>query len=149
MGFQDVNDHADSIKSEWFAFKEIGDKISWKLVNMEVRDQHTPTGVVVLGSKTGKPRKEWVVTGADQDGTIRKCALKEGAQRAVTDARDKAGAKQFEAGGLLELECTGKSSDDIYAYKEYTATYTPPQKAFNLDTNDDAESLRQSMIGGS
>ena len=127
MGINDFNALAANSGGTWVSLRRKGDRIVGELIDTEEREK-TYEGKVVLSSKTGKPRREIVVTikvddrKDDEDDGIRKVSANESMQRALIIAAKKT---PFVAGGRIAIEVTEdpKTSTD---QAEYAAAFKAP-----------------------
>lgn len=107
---------AQSRGGVWVKVKDTGDKVVGTIVDIDIRDRRDMEGNVVLAKKSGKPRKEYVVTfeaderdGAD-DGGIRKLSLNESGQAAFVSAYKASGGGDI-AGARFAFQCTASAPD--------------------------------------
>jgi len=116
MAFDDFYSDAQNRGGTWVKVKEAGEKVVGTIVDIEIRDRRDMEGVVVVGKKSGKPRKEYVVTfevddrdNDDDDGT-RKMSLNESGQTAFIAAYKAAGGGDI-AGARFAFQCTATAPD--------------------------------------
>jgi len=130
MGLNDFNAMAKNSGGTWVSLRKQGDRIVGELIDTEERDK-TFEGAAVLSRKTGKPRKEIIVTlkvddrNDEEDDGIRKVSANESMQRALIAAAKKV---PFVAGGRLAIEVTEDAPGD-----REQATY---QAAFKAPARD-------------
>lgn len=86
----DLNDAIDAGGGSWVKLNVEGQTFEGDLLDAEVREKQYQ-GKVVLSSKSGKPRKEWILTFEDVDGDVRNVAASEGGQIAIRAAVQKLG----------------------------------------------------------
>jgi hypothetical protein len=116
MAFDQFYADAESRGGSWVKVKEAGDRAVGTIVDIDIRDRRDMEGNVVIGKKSGKPRKEYVVTyevddrdGPDDDG-IRKLSLNESGQSAFVAAYKAAGGGDI-SGARFALQVTAGAPD--------------------------------------
>lgn len=124
MSFEDINNEIRSRGGGWTNLKAKGDKVTGKVVEVESRNQSF-NGVVRLvtaenSPRKGQPRKEWVFTLEQQDGSVTKWAAQESAQWAIMGALNGRGIKP---GGHLQVTLVEKEDRK---QGEFKAIYTDP-----------------------
>jgi hypothetical protein len=113
----------------WVKLKNKGDKITGTLVGADWRDLTDLDGNPVRARKTGKQRRELILTlqvqptDADDDG-IRKVPLKESGQRAVNEAE----GKTWAIGGEVTIGVVA-DPETTMSQPTFKAKYTAPAKA--------------------
>lgn len=126
-------------------FKEKGQRIGGILRGVEVRDRTTPDGEVVLGRKSGKPRKVYRITfevpadqrrDSDDDG-LRIWEANEAGQTAVRDAVKAAGTNEL-VGGKFQAAVIAPAPDS-FSQALYKAKFEPAPKTVDLPVDDDDE----------
>lgn len=126
MALSDFYDDAANRGGRWTKLKEAGDKVIGTLLDLDVRDKRDLEGAVVLGKKSGKPRKEYVLTfevddrdGPDDDG-VRKLSLNESGQTAFVAAYKAAGGGDI-AGARFAVQVTAEAPDK-FSQASYACT---------------------------
>lgn len=126
---------------KWIRLAEVGDKVVGTIIDIEVRDRRTPDGEVVANKKTGKPRKEYVVTleiddrEDDEDDGIRKVSCNESAQDAVRDAFNKAGGGDI-SGARFALQLVG-AAPDKFSQAKYACSIKKSAKPVTVPSIDE------------
>lgn len=119
-------------------FKEKGQRIAGTLLGIEPRDRTTPEGDIVLGRKSGKPRKVYWVsfevpadqrTDVDDDG-LRIWEANEAGQTAIRDAYKAAGTKEL-IGGKFSARVVAEAPDS-FSQATYQAKFEPAPKTVDL-----------------
>lgn len=133
MSIADLNNELTKpVGGRWVKLKEVGDRVVGTLVDAEMRDRTDPDGNVVLGKKSGKPRRICRLRiqtdehiDADDDGLRIWDANEAGinALRAVAP---------LEIGALIAVQVTG-AAPDAYSQCTYKATAKAPVKKVDLD----------------
>jgi len=137
MTISDLNDELSKpVGGQWVKLKEVGDKVVGTLLDAEMRDRTDPDGNVVLGKKSGKPRRicrlriqtEERVDG-DDDGLRIFDANEAGinALRAIAP---------LEIGSLIAIQVTA-AAPDMYSQATYKATSKPAPKTVAIPADDD------------
>lgn len=135
MSFADtLNQQSEHRGGKWINLTTSGEAIIGELIDIEERDK-TWKGTVVLGSKSGKPRKEWVITLRvdpvdDDDDGLRKLAAAEGLQWAILDhLRDNGVKFPSTWGGRLAIGVVKGKPDETTQVEEWSIRYSPPSAA--------------------
>jgi hypothetical protein len=131
-----LEDEIGRTGGRWVKLQTVADGwISGELVHAESREMSFEGQPVYKRNRPGEARREWVITlrvkdreDASDDG-IRKIALKERAQSAVSRAVQKAGATGLEAGAKIALRVS-KDRESEREQPEFEALYEPPAKVF-------------------
>ena len=99
----DINTAAEAMTGEWVKLnrKEHG-TVEGRVVSFEARPM-TFEGAPVLNRKTGAPRTEWVFAVLTDAGETVKFSLKEGGQRAVSEAIKATGKPANETGDRIKI----------------------------------------------
>lgn len=129
------------VKKEDFSAK--GDKIEGTLVGIEVRQRTDPEGNVVLGRKSGQPRKIYRVTfevpaakrDGDEDDGLRIWDANEAGQTAIREAYKAVGTKEL-IGGKFGAIVTAEAPDS-FSQATYKAKFeAAPKNVVELDEED-------------
>lgn len=143
MALDDIINDALSSGGKWLKMGKVGDKIVGDIVDIDKRDKRDLEGNVVLGKKSGEPRKEWVVTiktdereDGDDDG-VRKFSANESMQRALKEAIKRAGftsGNQLE-GAKLAIQMT-REPEDRFSQADYAAQVKAGERKPVADLDD-------------
>jgi hypothetical protein len=131
------------VKSADFSTK--GQKIGGTLVGIEVRQRTDPEGNVVVGRKSGQPRKIYRVTfeipaakrDGDEDDGLRIWDANEAGQTAISDAYKAVGTKEL-IGGKFEAVVTADAPDS-FSQATYKARFEKAPKTVELDDDPFAD----------
>lgn len=132
MAINDFNDWADTPRGgRWVKLVNPGDILKGELVDIDLINRTTPDGEVVLGKKSGKPRKVARVTVRvqpedDTDDGIRIFDANEAAQTALRSVG------RLEAGGIIAIAIDQPAAD-----KFSQATYRCQFKGTTRNLADD------------
>lgn len=129
MSFDEFNAMLSAPRGgRWVKLRDTGDKITGTLLDVEMINRTTPDGEVVLGKKSGKPRRVARIRiqtdqtdGPDDDG-IRIFDANEAAQSALADCVQRDG--QLAAGGTIAIAVTHPPRD-AYSQATYAAKFKP------------------------
>lgn len=130
------------VRTEDFSSK--GDRIGGTLRSIEVIDRRNPEGDIVVGRKSGKPRKVYRVVfevpaekrDGDEDDGLRNWDANEAGQTAIRDAYKAAGTKEL-IGGQFTARVVAEAPDK-WSQATYQAKFEPPAPTVDLaDNNDD------------
>jgi hypothetical protein len=146
-----INDfYADVEKprgGRWVNLNNKGERLDGILRDIEVRPRTDPEGNVVLGRKSGNPRKVYHIVvevpedqreGRDDDG-LRNWDANEAGQEAVRIAYKAAGTKDL-LGGRFAVVVTADPPDK-WSQAEYKAKFEPPAPKTTVDLPDDDNEL--------
>ena len=121
---------------KWVKLTDVGDKVVGTLLDAEVLNRTDPEGVVVLGKKSGKPRKIARLriqtddrVDADDDG-IRIFDANEAGQTALREIAP------LEIGALIAVQVT-VAAPDKWSQATYKATAKPAPKKVDIPAADD------------
>lgn len=132
------------VKTAEFSTK--GQRIGGTLIGIELRPRTDPEGNVVVGRKSGQPRKIYRVTfevpketrdGSEDDG-IRIWDANEAGQTAIRTAYQQAGTKEL-IGGQFSARVVAEAPDS-FSQATYQAKFEPAPKTVELpdaDTDED------------
>ena len=133
MSIADLNNELTKpVGGKWVKLKEVGDKVVGTLIDAEMRDRTDPDGNVVLGKKSGKPRRICRLriqtderNDADDDGIRIWDANEAGinALRAVAP---------LEIGSMIAVQVT-QAAPDSFSQATYKATAKAAPKKVDLD----------------
>lgn len=127
-------------------FKDKGQRIAGTLRNIEIRDRTNPDdGSVVLGRKSGKPRKVYQVTFEvpdderrdEDDNGLRIWEANEAGQTAIRDAVKAAGTKEL-IGGKFTARVKAPAPDK-FSQATYEAKFEPAPKTLPAELDNDDE----------
>lgn len=120
------------VGGRWVKLKEVGDKVVGTLLDAELRDRTTPDGDVVLGVKSGKPRRICRLRiqtdlrdDADDDGV----RVWDANESGITALRDIA---PLEIGSMIAVQVTA-AAPDKYSQATYKASAKPAPKTVAID----------------
>jgi hypothetical protein len=138
-----LEDEIGRTGGRWVKLQTVADGwVSGELIHAESRPMTFEGQPVMKRNAPGEARREWVITFKvkeredPSDDGIRKIALKERAQSAVSRAVQKAGATGLEPGAKLAIRVArDKQTDREQA--EFEAKYEPPARTFPVDTAAD------------
>lgn len=142
MGITDFNTMAKQSGGTWVSLRKTGDRIVGELIDTEEREK-TFEGAAVLSRKTGKPRREIVVTikvddrTDDEDDGVRKVSANESMQRALIAAAKKV---PFVAGGRIAIEVTEDAPGDR-EQATYEAAFKAPARDLSPKPSADLADL--------
>ena len=127
MSFDDFNDLMSQPRGgRWVKLSEPGDKLIGELVSIEMLNRTDPEGNVVLGKKSGKPRRiariRIQTDDTDDDDGVRIFDANESAQDALRDCIAKDG--RLEPGGTLAI-AVAAAPKDKWSQATYTAKFKP------------------------
>lgn len=111
----------------WVKLRDAGDKIVGELLDVEMINRTDPSGEIVLGKKSGKPRRVARIRiqidpeSPDDDG-VRIFDANESAQTALQECVRRDGA--LAAGGTIAIAVT-ESPKDSYSQATYAAKFKP------------------------
>src|SRR5690606_29795516 len=101
------NEEIEKSGGTWLKLNEKGQNVRGAMVSGEVREKKTPEGQTVLSSRTGKPRKEWVLT-LEVDGELKNAVASEGGQIAIRKAVQALGRK-LQPGDIIDITVSESS----------------------------------------
>ena len=131
MAINDFNTWIDTPRGgRWVKLTNPGDKLVGELVDIDLINRTTPDGEVVLGKKSGKPRKVARVTlrvnpEDDTDDGIRIFDANENAQNALR------AVGRLEAGGTLAI-AIDQAAADKFSQATYRCQFKPAAPVINL-----------------
>ena len=102
----EINEEIEKSGGTWLKLNERGQHVRGAMVSAEVREK-TYEGKTVLSSKTGKPRKEWVLT-LEVDGELKNAVANEGGQIAIRKAAQALGRK-LQPGDIIDITVSESS----------------------------------------
>lgn len=102
----EINEEIEKSGGTWLKLNEKGQSVRGAMVSAEVREK-TYEGKTVLSSKTGKPRKEWVLT-LEVDGELKNTVAAEGGQIAIRKAAQALGRK-LQPGDIIDITVSESS----------------------------------------
>jgi hypothetical protein len=131
------------IKKDEFTSK--GQRIGGTLVSIEVRPRTDPEGNIVVGRKSGQPRKVYRVKfevpketrdGSEDDG-LRIWDANEAGQNAIRTAYQQAGTKEL-IGGQFSARVTAEAPDS-FSQATYQAKFEPAPKTLPSELDADTD----------
>ena len=137
MTFDDINDELSAPRGgRWVKLADKGDKVTGELLSIEMLNRTDPEGNLVLGKKSGKPRRIARVRiqtddTSDDDG-VRIFDANEAAQEALRDCIAKDG--RLQPGGTITIAVTAAPRDK-WSQATYGARFKPG-KAKTVDLDD-------------
>lgn len=139
MSFDDFNDLMSQPRGgRWIKLAEVGDKLTGELISIEMVNRTDPEGNLVLGKKSGKPRRiariRIQTTDTDDDDGIRIFDANESAQDALRDCINRDG--RLEPGGTLAIAVSAAPRDK-WSQATYTAKFKAGKPKAKTVTADD------------
>lgn len=133
MSFDELNNMLTAPRGgRWVKLRDTGDKITGELIDVEMINRTDPSGEVVLGKKSGKPRRVARIriqtadhNDPDDDG-IRIFDANESAQTALAECVARDG--KLAAGGTIAIAVVG-APRDAYSQATYAAKFKPGKPA--------------------
>jgi hypothetical protein len=137
MSLADLNaELSKATGGKWVKLTDVGDKVVGTLLDAEILPRTDPDGNVVLGKKSGKPRKIARLRiqtdqrdDADDDG-VRVFDANEAGQSALREIAP------LEIGSLIAIQVTA-AAPDKWSQATYKATSKPAPKTVDIPTVDD------------
>jgi hypothetical protein len=132
MSIADLNNELSKLAGgKWVKLVDLGDKVVGTLIDAEMKDRTDPDGNVVLGKKSGKPRKIARLRiqtdardDADDDG-VRVFDANEAGQAALREIAP------LEIGSLIAVQVTAPAPDK-WSQCTYKATAKPAPKVVEI-----------------
>lgn len=127
-----LNDAAEASGAGWLKLHEKAHGIiDAEVLDFEIRDRRDPDGNVVIGKKSGVPRKVWTFTlKLDDEDEPKRWDANESAQRAIAKALKDCG-KKASKGDRLKIRVT-EDAPDKFSQATYEARWTPTAAALGV-----------------
>lgn len=135
MSIDELNEELSKpVGGRWVKLKEVGDKVVGTLLDAEMRDRTDPDGNVVLGKKSGKPRRICrlrIQTDERLDSDDDGIRVFDANEAGITALRDIA---PLEIGSLVAIQVT-EAAPDPYSQATYKASAKAAPRVVEVDSD--------------